>query len=59
MSELFMVNEKNKQTFSPPRVGEVLWRTRPNAMCILTSPVQSVQLTLRFTIKTENYKRDA
>ena len=23
MSELFMVNEKNKQTFSPPRVGEV------------------------------------
>ena len=59
-----MVNQKNKQTFSPPWVGEVLWRTRPgevhkhfirliliHAMCILTSPVQSVQLILRFTIK--------
>jgi len=45
-----MVNQKNKQTFSPPRVGEVLWRTRPNAMCILTSPVQSVQLILKSTI---------
>ena len=45
-----MVNQKNKQTFSPPQVGGVLWRTRPNAMCILTSPVQSVQLILRFTI---------
>ena len=56
-----MVNQKNKQTFSPPRVGEVLWRTRPgevhkhfipliHAMCILTAPVQSVQLILKFTI---------
>ncbi len=59
-----MVNQKNKQTFSRPRVGEILWRTRPgevhkhfipliHAMCILTSPVQSVQLILKFTIVSE------
>ncbi len=56
-----MVNQKNKQTFSPPRVGEVLWRTRPgechtafipliHAMCILTSPMQRVKVILKSTI---------
>ena len=38
---------------SPTLVGAVLRRTRPNAICILTAPVQRVKVILKSTI---NYR---